>query len=171
MNENVSPAAISAKPGINLEIEYLRAIAVLLVVLAHADATFPRSGLGQWTGVDLFFCISGYVISRAFEPFFDKHIAEGRWWVAARAFWVRRIFRLAASAWLWLSVMVFCSWAIHSSTVPFQSNMSGTWFELNAGMDAAITNATSLFANVGYQVSTNANTTAYNGKVGLRVAW
>jgi len=42
---------------------------------------------------------------------------------------------------------------------------------LNAGMDAQITRATSLFANVGYQVSTNGNTTAYNGKAGLRVAW
>jgi peptidoglycan/LPS O-acetylase OafA/YrhL len=115
VNENVSPAAISVKLGINLEIEYLRAIAVLLVVLAHADAMFPSSGLGQWTGLDLFFCISGYVISRAFEPFFDKHIAEGRWSAAARAFWVRRIIRLAPSAWLWLSVMVFCSWTFNRS--------------------------------------------------------
>jgi outer membrane autotransporter protein len=55
--------------------------------------------------------------------------------------------------------------------VPFQSDIGGSWFELNAGMDAQITRATSLFANVGYQVSTNGNTTAYNGKAGLRVAW
>ncbi|MEA2772252.1 MAG: hypothetical protein QOD93_5214 [Acetobacteraceae bacterium] len=114
MHKSVEPSRPgSARHGINLEIEYLRAIAVLIVVLAHADALFPASGLGQWTGVDLFFCISGYVISRAFEPFFDKHIAEGRWWAAARAFWVRRAFRLAPSAWLWLSVMVFCSWGFN----------------------------------------------------------
>jgi peptidoglycan/LPS O-acetylase OafA/YrhL len=75
------------RPGINLEIEYLRAVAVLLVVLVHAEIMFPATGIGQWTGADLFFCISGYVISRSFEPFFDKHIAEARWWVAARAFW------------------------------------------------------------------------------------
>jgi outer membrane autotransporter protein len=55
--------------------------------------------------------------------------------------------------------------------VPFLSNMSGTWVELNAGMNAEITRATSLFANIGYQISTNANTTAYNGKMGLRMAW
>jgi autotransporter family porin len=55
--------------------------------------------------------------------------------------------------------------------VPFQSNLGGSWFEFNAGTDAKITAATSLFANAGYQVSTNGNMTAYNGKAGLRVAW
>jgi peptidoglycan/LPS O-acetylase OafA/YrhL len=103
------------RPGINLEIEYLRAAAVLLVMFAHADALFPKLRLGQWTGVDLFFCISGYVISRSFEQFFDQHIGEGRWWLAARAFWVRRIFRLAPSAWLWLSVGVICAGLFNSS--------------------------------------------------------
>jgi outer membrane autotransporter protein len=55
--------------------------------------------------------------------------------------------------------------------IPFQSNISGTWFELNAGVDAQITKATSLFASAGYQASTNGNATSYNGKAGLRVAW
>ncbi len=55
--------------------------------------------------------------------------------------------------------------------VPFQSNIGGAWFEANAGLDAQITKATSLFASAGYQVSTDGNTTAYNGKGGLRVAW
>ena len=55
--------------------------------------------------------------------------------------------------------------------VPFQSYLGGSWFELNVGMDAKITAATSLFANVGYQISTNGNITAYNGKMGLRMAW
>jgi outer membrane autotransporter protein len=55
--------------------------------------------------------------------------------------------------------------------VPFQSDIGGTWVEVNAGLDAHITKATSLFASVGYQVSTNGSMTAYNGKGGLRVAW
>jgi autotransporter family porin len=55
--------------------------------------------------------------------------------------------------------------------VPFQSDLGGSWFEFNVGTDAKITAATSLFANAGYQVSTNGNITAYNGKAGLRVAW
>ena len=111
MNENVSPAAITVKPGINLEIEYLRAVAVLLVVFVHAAVLFPGMNLGQWTGVDLFFCISGYVISRSFEQFFNRAIEDGRWFSAALAFWVRRLFRLAPSAWFLLAINVFCSWA------------------------------------------------------------
>ncbi|MET0677459.1 MAG: acyltransferase [Bradyrhizobium sp.] len=117
MNDSIAPPARSAtgRHAINLEIEYLRAIAVLLVVFAHADIMFPRSGIGQWTGVDLFFCISGYVITRSFQDYFDEAIAEGRWWAATRAFWVRRIFRLAPSAWLWLAVMVLCSWGFNQT--------------------------------------------------------
>lgn len=55
--------------------------------------------------------------------------------------------------------------------IPFQSDLGGGWFEFNAGVDAKITVATSLFASGGYQVSAGGNTTAYNGKGGLRVAW
>ena len=105
----------SVKPGINLEIEYLRAVAVLLVVFVHVGVLFPRLGLGQWTGVDLFFCISGFVICRSYDQYFDDRIAEGRWWLAACAFWVRRIFRLAPSAWLWLAINVLCAWKFNSS--------------------------------------------------------
>lgn len=100
---------MSERSAINLEIEYLRAVAVLLVIFAHLDALFPGLGLGQWTGVDLFFCISGYVISRSYQQVFDRSIAEGRWKTAALAFWIRRFFRLTPSAWFWLTVMVICS--------------------------------------------------------------
>jgi autotransporter family porin len=55
--------------------------------------------------------------------------------------------------------------------VPFRSDLGGGWFEFNAGVDAKITTATSLFASGGYQVSTDGNMTAYNGKGGLRVSW
>lgn len=105
--------------GINLEIEYLRAVAIVLVLALHAHALFINTShavsvvfqfAGAWTGVDLFFCISGYVISRSFQPFFDHHRAEGRYWSAAFAFWIRRLFRLVPSAWLWLFIGVACAW-------------------------------------------------------------
>src|SRR4051812_45103239 len=115
MNKSNSPPAISptARHGINLEIEYLRAIAILLVGFAHLDVIIPHTGYGQWTGVDLFFCVSGYVISRSYEQFFDRSIGQGRWGLAALAFWVRRIFRLAPSAWFWLLFSVVCAWTFN----------------------------------------------------------
>jgi len=57
-----------------------------------------------WTGVDLFFCISGYVVSMSFVGFLDKHRAEGNFWLAAQCFWIRRIFRLLPSAWTWMII-------------------------------------------------------------------
>ena len=120
-------------PGINLEIEYLRAVAVLLVLFAHAAVLFPDLEIGQWTGVDLFFCISGYVISRSFEQSFNRAIEDGRWYSAALAFWVRRLFRLTPSAWLWLAINVFGSWAYNSSGSflgTFEQNVNDALFFL-----------------------------------------
>jgi peptidoglycan/LPS O-acetylase OafA/YrhL len=106
---------MAAHHRINIEIEYLRAVAILLVIFAHLPVILPGWDFGQWTGVDLFFCISGYVISRSFEAEFDGAISEGRGFWTALAFWTRRLFRLAPSAWLWLSINVFCSWAYNFS--------------------------------------------------------
>ncbi len=89
-------------------------MAVLLVVFVRTGTLFPGLGFGQWTGVDLFFCISGYVISRSYEQFFDRNIEQARWGSAAAAFWVRRIFRLTPSAWFWLSVNILCAWKFNS---------------------------------------------------------
>lgn len=137
---------MSAKPGSekNIEIEYLRAIAVMLVVFVHIPVLFPGVDLGQWTGVDLFFCISGYVISRAYYESFDKAIAEGRWWVTAKAFWVRRLMRLSPAAWLWISMNVICSALWNSSgklpTVQAQLEAAG-WFAIFASNFAFATGA------------------------------
>ncbi len=50
-------------------------------------------------------------------------------------------------------------------------SLGGSRFALNVGTDAKVTAVTSLFANAGYQVSTNRNITAYHGKARPRVAW
>jgi peptidoglycan/LPS O-acetylase OafA/YrhL len=138
---------MSAPARINQEIECLRAVAVLLVVYDHLPALFhwgpfvpPTYGadpdviralriFAGWTGVDLFFCISGYVISLSFVELFDRLKAEGRGWTATKAFWIRRAFRILPSAWLWLAVMIACSaWF----------NQSGTFMTLEQNLRAVL---------------------------------
>lgn len=64
----------------------LRAIAVLAVVLFH---TWPRLFPGGWAGVDLFFVLSGYLITSILVR---EHAATGR--VSLRRFYIRRALRL-----------------------------------------------------------------------------
>ena len=105
----------------NLEIELLRAVAILLVLYQHLGALFgARSekvgtfldAVQGWSGVDLFLCISGYVVSRSLIEQLGAHQTEGRgdrFWQVIKAFWVRRAFRLFPSAWLWACLVLVWS--------------------------------------------------------------
>lgn len=116
----------------NIEIEYLRAIAVFMTLLAHLPVLLPfyKSSLDflffiytPWTGVDLFFCISGYVVSRAYLDYFDEHRQSGSFGIAAQSFWLRRIYRLLPTSWLWIFIPLLLS-IVFNSTGTF-----GTWYE------------------------------------------
>jgi peptidoglycan/LPS O-acetylase OafA/YrhL len=69
------------------------------------------------SGVDLFFCISGFVVSKAYLDFFDQHAARGQFALAFRTFWIRRAFRLWPTSWLWVLVGLLCSIAFNSTGV------------------------------------------------------
>lgn len=68
------------------DIEGLRAIAVALVVLYHAGATFVPGG---FVGVDVFFVISGFLITNLLVDEADRFDQ-----VSLRNFWARRMRRL-----------------------------------------------------------------------------
>ncbi|MDB5983682.1 MAG: putative acyltransferase protein [Pseudomonas sp.] len=81
------------------DIDGLRAIAVLLVVLYHAK--FPISG--GFVGVDVFFVISGYLITTVI----NKEIEEKLF--SFRGFYIRRIKRLLpAYFFLLICLFVYC---------------------------------------------------------------
>ena len=78
------------------DIEGLRAVAILLVVAAHAGV--PRLG-GGFVGVDVFFVLSGYLITRILT---DELARTGR--VQFARFYARRFLRLLPALLLMLGV-------------------------------------------------------------------
>ncbi|MDR5740580.1 MULTISPECIES: acyltransferase [unclassified Caballeronia] len=108
----------------NLELDRLRAIAALLTFYVHFHQVFypwsftmhyarPASLadlLGNaWAGVDLFFVISGYIISRTLVGGLDslRHRPNA---LAAyvKMFYVRRIFRIMPVAWCVVAIVILC---------------------------------------------------------------
>lgn len=100
----------------NQEVEVLRAFAILLVLGHHLVAWFPNHGpeflrtdMAFWGGVDLFFAISGWVISRSLLPQLHSARNAHESWQVIKRFWVRRAFRILPSAWLWLVLVLVLS--------------------------------------------------------------
>jgi len=55
--------------------------------------------------------------------------------------------------------------------IPFRADLGGSWVELNTGISAQINRTTSVYANASYQIGVDGDSTAWDGKVGLRVNW
>ncbi|MFL1551739.1 acyltransferase family protein [Pseudomonas sp. D47] len=103
----------------NLEIEALRAIAVFLPVMGHLGNLlfwYPEIGnwsYGLWAGVDIFFCISGYVIANAFyKTFYASARLESKATFVKEmvSFYIRRAYRIMPSAMLW--ILIVCALSV-----------------------------------------------------------
>ena len=102
----------TAKPGFRPDIQGLRAIAVMLVVLFHSGV---QTLSGGYVGVDVFFVISGFLITTHLLEMLarDGRISFGRFY-AKRA---RRILPAAllvaalttVAAWIWMSPLLMRS--------------------------------------------------------------
>jgi peptidoglycan/LPS O-acetylase OafA/YrhL len=87
----------------NIQLDVLRCIAILGVLIVHTvtfkkptwDSLFVNTG---WLGVDLFFVLSGFLISGLM---FSEYQKRGR--VSLKRFWLRRIFKI----WPPLYVLIF----------------------------------------------------------------
>jgi len=96
----------------NGDIQSLRGIAILFVMLQHYRGRLPTPSqyhavfnhFAFWSGVDIFFAISGFVIAKSLfdtrSKSLDSKLSHLEW----RAFWIRRISRLLPGAWLWASI-------------------------------------------------------------------
>ncbi|WP_439691420.1 acyltransferase family protein [Curtobacterium sp. SP.BCo] len=89
------------RPAHRRDVQVLRGVAVALVIAAHAYG-LPAGG---WLGVDVFFVVSGFVITRSLVA---EHDRSGR--IDLVGFAARRVRRLLPAAVVVLSVTTACSW-------------------------------------------------------------
>jgi peptidoglycan/LPS O-acetylase OafA/YrhL len=107
----------------NTDIEVLRAVAISFTLGSHFFwGLLPKIGilglklqpmLRFWTGVDLFFGISGFIITSSLIKIMNEENSSDRtpqgwrdFLEMAIPFWIRRVFRLLPSAWLWILITV-----------------------------------------------------------------
>jgi peptidoglycan/LPS O-acetylase OafA/YrhL len=94
------------RPAFRSDVEGLRGIAILLVVLYHADVPFFTGG---FVGVDVFFVLSGYLITGLLVK-----EAENKGRIDLPNFYARRARRLLPAAALVLAFTAFASYFILS---------------------------------------------------------
>lgn len=120
-------------PRHRLDIQGLRALAVLLVVGYHL---WPTRVAGGYVGVDVFFVISGFLISARLIS-----EAEVRGTVSLSDFWARRIRRLLPAAFIVLAVSLASTYLLLPRSLVNRSLreiMASTAYVLNwsLGLDA-----------------------------------
>jgi len=101
------------------DIQVLRALAIMLVIYAHLGFLFTWSSkwyqqtapfINGWTGVDLFFVISGFVISRELLAIKQSN-STTLFTNFAVPFWLKRAFRILPSAWFWATFGMIAAFA------------------------------------------------------------
>jgi peptidoglycan/LPS O-acetylase OafA/YrhL len=152
----ISRSAGSAAHSYRPEIDGLRAIAVFAVITEHVSSSLLPGG---YLGVDLFFVISGFVISSSLAA--ETHLSLKEFLVR---FYVRRIKRLLPALVLCvLATAVVASMVIDAGTREYQTMiMSGAWALLGVSNVYFFDKATDYFAT-----STELNPFAHTWSLGV----
>lgn len=133
--------------GLDLNIEdiqTLRGISILLVLVAHIQFLYPWtdaafravSPFGFGYGVDLFFVISGFVITRSLRRELDDALPGDSHLIVLR-FWIRRVFRLWPAATLVVAVTLLVI-LLFGDRLPFRE--SGDLTTYRSAATAAVFN-------------------------------
>jgi peptidoglycan/LPS O-acetylase OafA/YrhL len=111
---------VGVNPGYRSDVDGLRALAVVAVIVFHADAAALSGG---FAGVDIFFVISGFLISGQIS----RDVELGRF--TFRQFYTRRIKRiLPVYAAVSLSVSIASLFLLSTSDlVVFTTSLSASW--------------------------------------------
>jgi peptidoglycan/LPS O-acetylase OafA/YrhL len=109
---------------INFEIQALRGLAISFAVISHLGGLFffgnayfhaVSAFLNFWIGVDIFFCISGYVIFISLIRERSLLTTKISFLNFAGYFWIKRFWRLAPSAWFWAVTTILLSFLFHKT--------------------------------------------------------
>ena len=106
MGNDTAAEAVTGE-GRRLDIQGLRAVAVLLVIAAHAGISHFEAG---FIGVDIFFVISGYVITGLLQRQPARAVRAN-----LRHFYIRRILRIVPAATVTLVATVIAAYALLGS--------------------------------------------------------
>jgi len=99
---------VTANPSRLIQLDILRAIACVLVIISHSP-TVPGNTLmqalarGGWVGVDLFFVLSGFLVTSLLfrEYLHNGHVCPGR-------FAIRRAMKIYPTFYVFLLVTTLC---------------------------------------------------------------
>lgn len=95
--------------GYRPALDGLRGVAVLAVMIFHAAPPYLRGG---WIGVDIFFTLSGYLIT---SLLLDEHRQQGR--ISLPAFYARRALRLLPALFLLLATYLVLTFNLRVAAV------------------------------------------------------
>ncbi len=73
--------------------------------------------LSFWGGVDVFFVVSGYIVTTSLLAEMNGAKSFAAAWPAMKRFWIRRAFRLFPLAWAWLAIVLAATLWLNESRV------------------------------------------------------
>lgn len=119
----------SINKGINIQIEYLRFFAISFVLFEHIPTLYMWSQhlffhhlskyLQFWSGVDLFFAISGFLVgTHLLESLKLKKNEADKFSCIILPFYIKRIYRLLPCSFFWMLAVIILSY-FYNETAAF----------------------------------------------------
>ncbi|MNU37771.1 O-acetyltransferase OatA [compost metagenome] len=147
MSEATSAGSVTK----NLDIQVIRGIAVILVFLHHVRGHLPEFAAYRWmqrnfdfqVGVDIFFAISGFVITLSLSRMLARGTADKLTAPQFKQFWRNRVARLIPAAFFWAFAAIIA--------MPFLSTPSGQFNATLASLPFALLNIYNLYFTVCFE--------------------